>query len=359
MQVEIKDFTRETLADAQAIAAKMFTRPVGDLIEHFLENPVNKVYGCDSYGEIAYQDGMPVAFRAAILKRLYLGQQPLLGVVGSTFCSDKSTSPVVLMKLLKKNVGSRAGSRFFFTNTSCEASMKLNKLVGVKSVGPKSCEKISYSVLRFGSFVRMATRGKLPKFLAWMFDVLAKPFLYGFCVIPWRKNSKVQVATAIDEKAYERFWDAYLAKNQGLVCSRTAMELKWAYDRFLKDNTLALLEYREKDAIVGYVVAKETSVGRWMVYDWIALENDAKKLLDLMRSLVAYLGRYRKAVLIEAIGYPEFIQGVLHKVLPFTRKTSYNTVAYGLQDKTFTEELNKNLESSWFFGAYDGDRYLG
>lgn len=359
MQVEIKDFTRETLADAQAIAAKMFTRPVEDLIEHLLENPVNKVYGCDSYGEIAYQEGTPVAFRAAILKQLYLGQQPLLGVVGSTFCSDKLTSPVLLMKLLKKNVGARAGSRFFFTNTSCEASMKLNKLVGIKSIGPASCGKIRYSILRLGSFIRIASHGKFPELLARIVDFFSKPFLYCMGLVPWRKDSHIQLAAIIDEKAYEHFWSDYLATNKGLVCSRTATELKWAYDRFLEDKALALLEYRENDLIKGYVVAKEISAGRWMVYDWIALENNARILLDLIKGLVTYLGRNRKAVLVEAIGYPEFGQEVLHKALPFVRKTAYNTVAYGFQDKTIAEELNNTLDKSWFFGAYDGDRYLG
>lgn len=326
MKTEIKAFDETTLADAKKVVSEMFSPAACPLLDKMLANPLRKELGVSAAGEIAYQDGEPVAFQGAILRRLFAGQEPIIGVVGSTLCSKPETSPVLLMNLMKATIKPRGGSELFFANTANPASMKMNRMLGIKGVGPETCARIRFD-------------------LTW-----AHPYLKSLCPRPRSKR-----VTSVDAETFNTFWGRYLAGNRGLVSSRTAEDLNWMFgDGLSSGETVAFGEFKEGE-LLGYIVIHSTNNShRWMVFDWIALNDDMAVLRRLLTSAVRFARRETSAVLFEMVGFSEMADKVASSVLPFRRKTNNNSCLW-----RFSDGRGFIPEGSWFFGAYDGDRAMG
>ena len=326
MKAEIRAFEESTLADAKQVVADMFSPETCPLLNKMLANPLRKELGERTAGDIAYQDGRPVAFQGAVLRRLYVGQEQIVGVVGSTLCSRPRTSPVLLMQLMKATIKPRGGSVFFFANTAHIASMKMNRMLGVKGCGPMTCERIRFAVTW------------MPRFLKW--------------TVP---KSGLKIFRNVDQAAFDSFWRRYLAGNVGLVSSRTSEELEWMFGEGLSSGETVLLGHFDEAGLDGYIVLRSTHGGsRWMVMDWIALHDDGAVLSELLKSAVRFVRRETKGWLLEMIGFSEAAGRIAGKVLPFWRRTKNNSFLWH-----FAEGRRKIPEGSWFFGSYDGDRAMG
>lgn len=326
MKTEIRSFDEASLADAIDVVTSAFSAGTKRLLYKILDNPARKMLGNCAAGEIAYQDGKPVAFQAAIVRRLFIGKQPIVGVVGSTLGALRETSPVLLMQLMKRTIAPRCGSVIFFANTANPTSMKMNRLLGIKGCGPTSCTKI-----RFGCVL------PLP-FLRWL--------------LPRPHAVRIE---KIEPELFNRFWNRYLEGNEGLVASRSAEELEWMFGNGLKSGTDVLLAHCARGELDGYVVFRETRNGKsWMIVDLIAIHNNKDVLLELVRSAIRFLRREKTSIVLECIGFPDFIYSVIGRALPFCRKTTNNSFLW----KCFDGNVSEVIERSWFYGPYDGDRCL-
>lgn len=325
MKTEFKPFDETTLRDAKSVVGAVFSPKVYPLLEKILANPLRRELGSSSAGDIAYQDGKPVAFQAAIVRRLYIGKEPIVGVVGSTLGALPETSPVMLMQLMKRTIAPRNGSVLFFANTANMTSMKMNRLLGVKGAGPSSCEKIRFTF------------------------AVSLPILR--CFIP--RPSAVRV-DKIDKVQFGSFWARYLDSNKGLVASRSAAEIEWMFgDNIARGTDVMLVEY-DGSEISGHIVIRESRNGkRWMIVDMVAIDNNPDVLRSLLNSAVSFLRREKKSVVLESIGFPEYVSMLLKRELPFARKTKNNTFIWSCSAK-----IQDVMDRSWFFGPYDGDRCL-
>ena len=355
---EIKSFDEATLADAKSIGVEMYSSGVCPLIEKILRNPLRQELNGSAAGEIVYQDGKPVAFQAAVLRKLYIGKRAFVGVVGSTLCSKPETSPVLLMKLMRETIKPRYGSLLFFANTAIPASAKMNRLLGVRGKVPQSCSTVRFAVFKWGSFINFVLKGRCPSFIAYTLNFLGKPFQ------PWWAYKRLTDLTCcIDSdigEAYKQFWRSYLDKNSGLVASRDSDTLRWMFIDQIKAGKAVLISLRDGDFVKGYVIAKTmgTERKRWMIVDWIAIGDDNAVLSDLLCELVRYLKAKEPAVWIEAIGYPMFAQPVLKRYFPLNRNLPEKVFLYKSYDVAIEDALADRNGHSWFWGAYDGDRCL-
>ena len=353
---EIRSFDEATLADAKSVGVEMYSSGVCPLLEKILRNPLREELNGSAAGEIVYQDGKPVAFQAAVLRKLYLGNRAFVGVVGSTLCSKPETSPVLLMKLMRETIKPRYGSVLFFANTAIPASAKMNRLLGVRGEVPQSCSKVRFAVFKWGAFIKFVLKERCPSFVVHALDFLGKPFQ------PWWAYRRLTDLTcSVDAdigEAYDQFWKSYLDKNSGLVASRDGGALRWMFQDQIKAGNAVLISLRDGAFVKGYVIAKAmgSERKRWMVVDWIAIGDDNKILSDLLCEMVHYLKTNTQAVWIEAIGYPMFAQPVLKRYLPLNRNLSDKVFLYKSYDVDIEGALTDVNERSWFWGAYDGDR---
>ena len=356
MKYEILPFNEKSLSDAKLICGEMYSQKVFSLLDKVLANPERRRSRVDAAGEIAYECGTPVAFQAAVMRKLYLDSSEFYGVVGSTLCSKPDTSPVLLMQLMRTTIRPRGGGLLFFANTAIPKSSKMNRMLGVKGVASESCGYVRFDVFRFGSFCRFVLKGRMPGFVAEIVDFAWK------LVSMFRRHcrkTKLRCEKVVEINAsFDVFWKAYIKENKGVVSSRSSEELQWMYQARIEDGKVLMLSLCDRDVIMGYIVAKpmDESRKRWQIIDWIAIGNDNLILNDLLSCMKGYLSKNEPAVWIESIGFPDFIQPLLMKHLPFKRKLKESVFVYQAFDEKINIALSSLTEYNWFWGAYDGDR---
>ncbi len=354
---DIRPFDKTTLDDALSIVGDRFNESACRQVRKLLRNPMLKT--CPDTGDVAYEDGCPVVFQAAVPRRGYLLDKPFLGIAGGLLASKRGASPVSVFSLMEKTNAPRHGSVVVFGNTAIPVSMKLNRMLGVDGVGCPSCGVVQFAVLRFGRFLNFCAHGRLLPFLVRVIDwlgVLVRPFFF-------RRERSHTVGSRLetfDAKQFDTFWSEYVKKNDGVALSRTAEELDWMFGEDLSSGRNLLFTRQNGDRLCGYIVVRAMNAERtrWMIADWIALANDKAVLSDLLRDAVRGLRRIRSAAFLECIGFRMDVQEVIHRHLPFKRKAPNNSTNY----KAHTPEMKRAFEDAnkagWFFGPYDGDRCM-
>lgn len=353
----LKPFSEETIDDALSVVRDRFGEIACEQARLILSNPMRRL--CMSAGDVAYEKDNPVGFQAAILRRGLVGGQEFLCVVGGMLAMKKEASPVSLVSLMKNTIKPRGGSVLFLANTSIPTSMKMNRLLGVDGQGVTSCGVVRFAILRFGQFVRFCLHGRLPRWTAYIGDVI------GCCLSPFflrsqRTNTVPRQLKEFSGEEFNGFWEEYVASADGIVLSRTAEELTWMFSDGLKRGRNVLLTRNAGNRLVGYIVlrAKDRNHSRWLIVDWVALNNDRDILSDLLGDAVRFLRRTVNAAFLESIGFRSDVQDIIHKHLPFTRKAPNNSTIY----KAFSNEIDRELKKAdchgWFFGPYDGDRCM-
>ena len=171
----------------------------------------------------------------------------------------------------------------------------------------------------------------------------------------------IKPVVSLDEVDIDGFWRRYIQRNRGLVCSRTKEELQWIFGDNMRNGNVCMLSYIKEDFLLGYVVIKCQEVKtrcRWMVVDWIAIDDDSLVLDKLLNAVQCYLRNVHGAAFVEIIGYPMFVQKIIRRSFPFCRKAPGNSFNYLIDDESFMKKFVAVKDVSWFFGAYDGDRCM-
>lgn len=352
--MEVRDFDERTLEDAKMLVKERFGESTCSLLVRYLRNPLRRI--CPSVGDIVYRAGVPIAFQAANIRCLYLRHEKFLGINGSLFCKMPDAKLKDILSVFLRTVAPRSGRAIYFGNTAIPLSSDIGVAHGM-TIGPESCGNIRFAILRLGSFMDFILKGHLPKSIVTIIDAV---WMFGAKILEKGKvDGCVKKIESFIEMDADDFWNRYLRRNNGLVCSRTKEELEWIFGDNLRCGKVIFLTYVKNGVVEGYVAVKrqgDERNGRWMVVDWIAVGDDSEVLKELLKGVKAYLLNTKGAAFVEIIGYPMFIQGIIKSVFPFSRKASGNSFNYLIDNKCFRDKFSAVLEASWFFGAYDGDR---
>lgn len=356
--LDVKPLIDETLPDAEQVVRSRFPASAIGILHKVMRNPMRKV--CAEAGDIAYEDGRPIAFQAFSGREMFFGREHVRGNVGgmTVICAGASVEAMIdIGAAARKN---RIGHEMGFGNTQCAATEKM-AVKAKATLGPNSCCWYRYRPVRWLNFIwycfsRKVLKRPIPDWPD--FDAFRiRDFSVRF------EDGEVQRLLSFDER-FDDFWSQYVATNQGLVCSRTVEELNWIFGEEVKSGQAVILGYFTRDRLDGYVILKSgSSAGRrWQIMDWIALGNDKKILDRLLAAGCRYLRKCTPAMLVESIGYPTFVQDILKRHLPFKRFAGNNFFSYGYRkhkdgDTTFKDACESviDTEKSWFFGPYDGD----
>lgn len=355
MIMDIRDYNEQTFADAKVIVSARFGEGACFQLRRLLNNPLRTF--CSSAGDIAYKDGNPMAFQAAILKRLFLRRTELFGVSGAMFCKMPKAPLRCVLAVSDRTCAPRAGSLMTFGNTAMPISTEI-ALASDSTVGPDSCANIRFSIIRLGGFLNFALHGRLPNFLIrvidWFWLLGTKVFGGG------KRRARIRSIMSLDDVDIDAFWKRYLAGNRGLVSSRTKDELNWIFGDDIKNGNVHFLVLEKDEKMSGYVILKRHAVhsSRWMVVDWIAEGDDRKMLGELLAGANRHLRCETDASFVEIIGYPMFVQDVIGKDFPYRRKAKSNSFSYRIDSEKFRKDFEQVKDVSWFFGAYDGDRCM-
>ena len=321
-------------ADFLVVARVGFSSDIHLLTDKILANPLRRLE--KSCGDIAYENGKPVCIQAAIMRRVVYKGMLHNAVVGGMLARLKGSSPVSLLGVMKGTLLPRADSTIFLSNTACEASMKMNKMLGVRTSGPESCSQQRLQPIHW---VRFA-------WYMFVHKVFKRQNLGGV----WKGHRNEFGEEFAD------FWRRYSDSVSGFYSSRTVEELRWA---FSEEKYVVLT--CGVGQIDGYIVLKTDATGnRWSIADWIAIGNDEQLLDELLIKAKKFLRARTHAILFMTTGYPTFVQPLLARHFRYLRPLANNEYLYRFEDGALAKAARKELDAreSWFFGAYDGDACL-
>lgn len=359
--IEFKGFSKETFADALAVARKVFGSGIETLLDKILSNPYNQSTGCSDAGEIAYLDGMPVGFNATIPRYIYKGKDPVVGVVGSTLALlPEARKGLVIYDLMQRTTAQKQNAFMLFGNSANKDGMRINKAFGFKGIGPNSCACKRVAVVRWIPFICYIILSKIFKRkINARGGVIKRSVGHAYRVR--RENLEIIRIQDFDEKTFSLFWNEYLQHNSGYVCSRTPEELQWMFGGADKASDIIIVGAFDKERLLGYIVFTHIhSSCAWRVSDLIAQKNDLKVLSALMDGGVQVLKRSTSAVFCEISGFPDFVQPIIAKKFNMERILPNNQFCwklYGNEDYSKVYSM-LNSKDSWFFGPYDGDRCM-
>lgn len=343
----IISLTAANKSDSLAVIARCFDDDACCQAEKLLRNPL--VESGETFGDVAYYKGMAVGTQSAIKRKLFLNGKSFNGTIGAMLGMDSDAPVPLLVGLMKATMSARWNRQLYFANTAIPVSMKMNRLLGVKGEGVESCGVVRFAILKPVGFLNFVFKNRIPRTLVSFFDWC--------CALSFRMMRKEQTCKSIDPKIND-FWQEYLKTSRGVVSSRSAEELDWAFGDDLKVDKAVMIAESDQDSVVGYIIIKESRLapGRWLVVDWIALRDDKDVLKRLLVKAKRYLQQNGSAFMLESIGFPMRAQSIIGSVLSVKRKAPNNSFIY----KAFNKELEEAIKSDqgWFFGPYDGDRFL-
>lgn len=355
MAVEYLDFTEETFPLVEGLVVSRFGANALPALRRILDNPLRRRIA--PAGCIGMKDGKAVCFKAATVRRAYLGQEEWLGLVGGYFCKAEKGCPLsVVLEVRERAEWNRYPCRGRFGNTCIYATMRMNAQLGAQP-GPAGWESMRFGVVHPLRFLRLLARRKLlrrpqpaaPRTVAP--EVESGPFA--------RLGAGGVFRLVSPDAGIGDFWRRYLSGNRGIVASRDPETLEWLFGGAVRAGKCLMLALRRQDAVEGFIVLGPMpgSPFRWRILDLIALENDPVRLETLLRGARACLRRETEAITMEATGFPDFVQPVLDGTMPHVRKTGHNRFEWLTDDGEIRRGIEKtgNSPDGWFFGPFDGD----
>ena len=355
--IEVRSLTEATLNDAATLVGSRFSTAACDILQMVMSNPLRRI--CWECGDIAYENGKPACFQAAILRRLYWGRTELMGLAGGLTCASSVASEAAFIDVKIASDKERGGAKWGFGNSCNQLSASLVPKNKKMRAGPESCARYLWRAIRpvecaLYFIWRKLLKGDMPRWRD--FSTLGSA--------DWREERKglsVRRVMGVEKGFYDVLTERQRACNQGVFCSRTAEEIDWIFgERIRSGEAVVLGAYRDDDP-VGYILLRsDKKAKRWKIHDWFAVRNDKSVLEELVRSALHYLRRETPAMMLEVEGFPTWIQPVLKRYLPFVRKMGFNQFCWGTRDKELRSQLEAVLDSpkSWFFGPYDGDECM-
>ena len=357
MVTEIRPFTEKTFEDAVSVTTAAYGHDMSNLLRKILNNPIRRICSFDSAGDIVYQDGCPMGFQAAILRRLYFGKMSFVGTVGSTLGIRQGTSPALLYLLMKKTLEPRAGSKLFYANTANVKSMKLNRMLGVDGRGGESWERCLFAIIRPFKLAALCCRHKILRQYS-----IRKDDIIPLMPMSVKTSGGMIIERALDieVRQFSDFWAQCLAFNRGLMSSRTGEEVDWMYGENMRAGKCVMLVARRDGSIVGYAVLRPIGDQRWRLMDVISKKDDGQIIRGLLSVAKKFLHRNTDAITLESRGFSSSAMTVISKELPFQRKIGHNSFLWKFTDEEMMSKVRESMtrETGWFFGPYDGDACL-
>ena len=361
--ISFKAYDVTTSQDARAIVSEVFRPSVCNLLDFIEKNPVEGELNVSQWGDVAYRGDEAIGFQAAVHRKIYYQQMPYIAFVGSTFCLRRAESPVVAYELNKRTLKRSSEGVMSFGNTACKAAVRLLKASGTRyQKGPDSYDYRLWCCISWWRRTRAVGCHYLGAILRRLTGYVLCSKAYR--KLPWKafvletKLGRIRRERTVDCARVEKFWQRYIVTNKGLVSSRSAAEIKWIYGDAIDVGKLVFLTMEDKEGVVGWIVLRpsEKSLGRWSIYDWIALDNNKDRLEQLLIGAKMFLKRCTPAWYFEAHGFPDGVQPMLRRQLPNRIWKPGDVFVCSFWNEEFKQKV-KSLDypDSWFFGIYDGD----
>lgn len=353
--IEVKPLTDETLSDAEQVIRHRFDASAISVLQKALKNPFRK--NIETVGFVGYEDGEPVAFEAQMMRNVYLGRKQIIGRIGGLSCVKNRQHVEAFLDVRFTADRNYRENSVSFGNTQIEETANLAKRNKNACIGPDSYSRVCWGVVHpVDSFLyavrRKVLRLPIPKW---------KPFSTldsnSFCMK--RNNLSFKRLLQVVPDFFDVLMSEYLKTNEGLVSSRTAEEIEWAYGDRIRTGEDVLLAAHDNDRPVGYIILRMLYGNRRaLVIDWFAMGNDLKILEELLVIGKLYLKRHTPAMILEMVGFPTYVQPMIRKHLSHSRPIGHNMFSWG--SKSYRDELLPIIDTpkSWFFGPYDGDAFM-
>ena len=356
-----RPFDETTCADAKKLFAERFGAADASLLDFVLANPA-RAHG-EPCGLVGYDDSGVCATFVLLPRRLFWRNQKLKGDVGVAMARRKDSLRAAFTDFLGRAFAGETAD-VYFANTSTPPSRK-RFVEFIQAVdGPESCCELREWQLRpEPGFVVRAIR----RVLSLLGCRNAAPSSAPVCReavnlgdgFAFEDGIEYFREVSIGNEAFDSFWSAYLATNEGLVSSRTAAELRWMFQSQLASGESILLTLCEKGRLCGYVVCRRTDATAqcWRVADLIALENDAKRLERLLTVAASYLRLRLRARYFQVTGYPDGIQPLLKRLFPKALPYGWNKCVWQYRNEKARALCGDWVHDgkSWFGCPYDGD----
>lgn len=354
MKTEYKTLDESTARDVRELVETRFGKSALSILEQILRNPLRKLNS--DAGAVGYRGGRAVCLQAEMLRRLYVGWEPIFGLVGGMTCKTRKGCPLrVLLETIDRAAVPKNGSVMVFGNSCVESTAKLSAEAG-GVVGPESCTRYLWRAVRPFDCLCYFLRRKILKL-----DVPDwKPFStrgsLGFSLPT--NGLAIRCVPQIDPCLFDGMMKRYLMGNRGVVCSRSAEELNWIFGERVKRGEVVVLGAFRAGELMGYLMMDgRKEARRWEIKDWIAVNNDLHVLETLLKAACLFLKRLTPAMMLEVIGFEQRVQPILKRYLPHERGMGHNTFSWNAVDEAWRTRLNGELTSGegWFYGPYDGD----
>ena len=348
----VKPLTRNTISDAEAVIKDRFPGESLNVFKSVMTNPL--LAECEEAGDIVYEDGEPICFRAAILRNMYLGQKKIRGRVRGFTCIKKGASAEAIIEVQQAARKNKRGCSIAFSNSQCRETEKMARIMRAK-LGPESCTRFLCRFVRPLQCLLYLIRRRVFKLSIpnWpIFDSLG---------IEYKKSCKNSISVMRvmnDVTFFNKLDESIRTANKGVICARTHTDVNWLFGGRIDSGRIVVLGAFREGNPIGYVAIDGGDNGkRWMVVDWVAVNNDENTLDVLLECAVEFVRYYTPCILLECIGFEQRIQHLLKKYFRGTRKFGCNIFSYNVVDKQLQSEFDCAFkgECSWFFGPYDGD----
>lgn len=354
---EDRPLTEQTAEDFKVVVARMFSRDATKRIDYLLTNPLRR--RCASCGDVVYEERRPVCIQAAILRRMYWGQNEFLGVIGGFLARVPEASPETLLQVIARTVASRGGSRLFFANTAVKTTVKLYGLLGIKSNGGISWGCLRARRLRplLGWYLAQCERHpRLPKIRFSVWSPRREE-----CVVFRKGGIVIRRRLAVVEQEADDLWRRYLTGNRGVVSSRDAETLNWIFGAQLAKGRALLFGAYKADCLIGYVIVNRASTASriWRVMDLLVEGDDPDTMDCLLNGAVSYLRKRARAVEVTVRGFPLKVDALLRRHFNREVKLANNPFLFAAQgDESMNVAVAQSLVDGWFGCPYDGDAVL-
>lgn len=335
-----RPYTEETAADFRQLFLTRFQGGNESIPRTILDNPARKA-DYDA-GSIAYDERNTVVAIHGLLPRVvYCGSKPLKATSGVALAVRKDANRDFFTGFLRDSI-EVSGADVFLANTAVPGSRKRGAAALDMLDGPESCSIIRERDLMAGKGVFARVMRKL------------RTKLGIGCYMP--------SDCSIDEAAFDGFWRRYLEGHQGLVTSRTAVELKWVFDAGLKTGEVILVTAVREGELVGYAFCRRTdkTAACWRVVDMIALGDDEAILEELIASASAFLRHHAPATCLQITGFPMWVQPLLKRLFPKHSSFGFNKCVWAFLNDRAKDVCGDwvNAASGWYGCPYDGDMCL-
>lgn len=356
MQIEVRELTEETVGDAQSVILSRFSTNALGVLHKVMSNPLRDEHR--GRGDILYVDGKPVAFRAAMRRKMFLGKRQILGRVRGLTCRLKDSPKNSISLLVEAQKKNRRGCSIAISNTQCVPTERRAVQNGAL-LGPESCARYLWRAVRPWACLIYFLRRRV-----FRLEPRKQVDFSTMGTIGYRRACRKFVfkrLTITDLSFFDRLMDSYLKTNSGLVSSRTGEEISWIYGERLKSGEVVIIGMEQAGSPLGYILLQsDKKARRWLIGDMFVLDNRKEFIDDLLAEGCLFLRRHTPAMLLESIGFPMMVQPVIRKWLPFRRSCPANYDSFNFLSETDSKRNNSLVlsDKSWFFGPYDGDMCL-